>query len=163
MFKRKTNSFQIEPKPENREKVRNYIIWLLSKKEYTQKQLLDKLHHHKYHQNDIDYILKYIVDAKFQSDERFAENFIKAKQKKYGRSRLLMELKQKGVDETLAKRLLDELLEDGAGKAKDVLLKKFDLETLKSDRELYFKKHKNRIVNYMLSRGFSYSDFKDLL
>lgn len=63
--------------------------------------------------NLVDRVIEWLVDSYYIEDDfialRYAE---KRKRQKYGRSRVAMEMRHKGLDEELVERVLDEVFEE---------------------------------------------------
>lgn len=160
----------IKPKPQNFERCLNYVLFLLNRREYSLKEIKNKLNEYAYHPEDIEKILKYIVEKNYQSDERFAFNYVRNKKTKYGKIKLKQELLNKGIDINLIEEVFfkhfetSKEVDDNCHYAFDILNKKFpNLEDLKLNKEMWFKKDKPKVIRFMLSRGFSLKDFKDYI
>lgn len=178
-FKKK----EIKPKEENFNRCLNYVFFLLNRREYSYKEIQDKLNQYLYHENDIKKVLQYIVDNKYQSDERMAFNFVRNKKHHYGKLKIKQQLLQKGI----SIEIIEQAFENGYNEegdiyshynnddknknevqkenyAENVLLKKFkNIDELKKDREKWFKKDKPKIIRFMMSRGFSFKEFSHLI
>lgn len=186
-FKKK----EIKPKEENFNRCLNYVFFLLNRREYSYKEIQDKLHQYLYHENDIKKVLDYIVENKYQSDERMAINFVRNKKHHYGKLKIKQQLLQKGISADLIEQAIEDayleedniyshnlnnnlnqdsnehafvLEEQTFNYAENVLLKKFKkIDDMKKDKERWFKKDKPKIIRFMMSRGFTFKEFSHLI
>lgn len=132
--------------------IRKAALDLLARREHSvvelQRKLLKKFSEYEL----IDQVLLRLMDEKLVSDERFTESYIHYRSKAgFGPQRISVELKERGVKEDLANRLIyDESIcwESIAVKAK---LKKFGDKTIKSMEE------KSRQMRFLQYRGFAHS------
>ena len=84
---------------------------LLSSKDYTEKQIRTKLRDDGYPDRIIDNTIAKLKEERFLDDTRYAENFVFWKAKDRSRNRMMMDLRQKGIDPSVAEKIYDELLE----------------------------------------------------
>ena len=102
---------------------------LLKARDYTRKQLEDKLKQGGYPSDIIEEAVAYVESYGYINDENYARNFIEYNMQKKSRKRIENDLSQKGVSKELVRKVFDELKEDGleideAAMIKEVLLKK---------------------------------------
>ena len=70
----------------------------LSRREYSRRELGEKLRRLGSEDDaKVDEVLDYLEEKGYLSNERFAEQFLRAKASRYGQSRLRMELRQRGL------------------------------------------------------------------
>lgn len=123
---------------------------LLSRREYSSKEISQKLKKHGIQADDADYVLNELMKNGYQSDERFAEHYTRFRASKgYGPRRIRLELKEKGVDA--------QLIEQGL-----VLSEVNWLERIAEVREKKFKgqqadtwEERNRQIRFLDYRGFT--------
>lgn len=135
--------------------IKNRIIYYLSKRDYSKKELKDKI---KLKIEDSCYFIDDIIDKLEQkgyiSDVRFSESFIRYRRSQLnGKLKIKQELKYKGVKEELFKHILEEY-DDWFNLAYELKLKKYGYLTEK-DYAL-----KNKQIKYIISKGFSYEESK---
>lgn len=96
---------------------------LLSRREYSRKELEKRLTPHAESIEQLTSLLDELNERHWLSDQRFAEQVVTAKGKKYGSLRLKQELKEKGV----AKEEIEQALEaqDDFSTARQAWAKKF--------------------------------------
>ena len=77
----------------------NISVRLLSRREYTRKEIRLKLGQRGYPAELIDKVLEQLISNGYQSDARFAEHYTRFRASKgYGPKRIRLELQEKGVD-----------------------------------------------------------------
>lgn len=128
---------------------RDIAIRLLSRREYSRKEIQQKLSQKGYQQTDIDQVLAFLVDHGAQSDQRFAEHFARFRASKgYGPKRIRLELKEKGVDNAVIELGLELAEVDWYQRAMEVCNKKFKGQVADSWEE------KSRQSRFLAYRGF---------
>lgn len=84
-------------------------IELLSRREHSRRELFYKLKQRGYAEQEIDLAIDELIQKDWQSDFRFAESFIRARQLKgQGSVKISYELKEKGVADDLIAQLINE-------------------------------------------------------
>jgi regulatory protein len=116
----------VEQSPQTIEKT---CLNLLGRREHSQKELLDKL---KLRGVDLDQakpVIAKLAEQGWQSDQRFAESFIRQRIKKgYGANRIACELQQKGVVDFDMDTVLDEMELDWLDVIEQVYIRKYPQE-----------------------------------
>lgn len=136
----------------------NYTLYLLSKRDYTEKQLRSKLKLKEYEAVEIDKAITKAQEHNWQSDERFCTSFIRYRsQQGIGPRRLKQELKMKGVPECLIAAAMDEAEEkiDFYEIAERVFERKCP--------RVWDIKAKQKMWRFMVSRGFYQDHFSHLM
>lgn len=113
-----------------------------------------KLIEHKVYGDDLENILSDLITEGFLNEERYAKAFIRGKyrQKKWGRNKIRQALKQKHISEYCIKKGMKEIdLEEYY----DILLEQ-TAKKLRTTRESNPYKLKQKVVNYLMTRGFEY-------
>ncbi|OOF42120.1 recombination regulator RecX [Rodentibacter rarus] len=138
----------------------NYIVSLLTRREYSEFELRNKMQEKGFPEEQIENALVYCQQKNWQNDKRFAETYIQARsQRGYGINRIRQELRQlKGVSNEVIDEALWEISIDWQSLALTVLRKKFPNYTEKQSPKM-----KQKIWHYMLSHGFYSEDFADFL
>ena len=132
---------------------------LLQKKDYTKKQLTDKLSEGMYPSDIIDEAIAYVESYKYLDDERFARDYITYHMSLRSRNRIIQDLASKGISKDVIMTAVDEIYEEEDSDA--------ELEQI---RKLLIKKHydpdntefkdKQKIMAFLSRRGFNMSDIK---
>lgn len=86
---------------------------LLRSKDYTKKQLIDKLRQGAYPETIIEQAVSYVESYGYIDDERYAKNYIEYHMQDRSRTRIEQDLYKKGIDKALTGRCFDKLQEDG--------------------------------------------------
>ena len=125
----------------------------ISYKQRTSKEVRDKLISLEYTPDQIEEAVEKLIDLAFLDDERYAEEFVDTRQQRYGRKRIFLELKKRGIAEGLAERALDKMLDVDAGyqTAMAMAQKKYAQCTGLDPR-----KAATRIQGQLLRKGYSY-------
>jgi regulatory protein len=114
----------------------------------------------------IDEIIPHLIHHKFLNETRFAESFTRGKFriKNWGRSRIVRELKSKGLNDRTIKEGLKEI-SDQDYKAVFEALSRKRLQQLSKEKDTYKKRKK--FVDYLLYRGWEpalvYDKAKELI
>ena len=109
-----------------------------------------------------DEIFIYLIQNNFLNEERFVKSFVRGRfnQKKWGRNKIKMALKQRQIPEQLIRIGFKEIDEGEYLKVlKELFVKK--QEELKSETNSFKKKQKLR--NYLLQKGFENELIFDLM
>lgn len=109
-----------------------------------------------------DEIIIYLIQNNFLNEERFVKSFVRGRfnQKKWGRNKIIIALKQRKIPEKLIKIGLREIEEEEYIKVMKELFEKKS-EELKTETNLYKKNIKIR--NYLLQKGFENELIYDLI
>lgn len=105
----------------------------------------------------VDLVIKKLKQKGLLDDKKFAEDWMEARSKKYGKNRIRQELYQKGID----KEIVNEVIENGENSEQIIqqaLEKK--LRIWKNLKALEFKK---KAYGYLIRRGFEYEIVKKVI
>lgn len=96
---------------------------LLSRREYSRRELYQKLAPHAESPDEVGKVLDELASRGWQSDNRFAEQFAEIKGRKYGSRRLAAEMRERGIEsETITEALAGQ---DDIALARQLWQKKF--------------------------------------
>lgn len=145
-----------KPKYEKRKmSIKEYIFFLQSRRDYSYKELYDKLIKREEDPEEIKKVLSYMQEEGYQSDERMARNHYKSRKSKKGSKVISFELKNKGISDKIIREVVSELnsTEENVDNAYYIIEKfsKYDLKDFKI---------KEKALRKILSRGFSYDEAK---
>ena len=132
----------------------DYGVWMLGRREYARQELAQKMKLRGYEPTEIEQALDRLMELGFQSDVRFTQSQVRSKSSRYGNRRLTQQLTQH-VDT----HLVDEAMEglDDERTRTLALMSRFD----SWDRTN--PKQQDKMVRFLMSRGFSYHSFKPWL
>ena len=116
------------------------------------KEVIDKLRNMGMIPEAIDHILVHLIEHNYLNEERFAKSFArgKFKIKKWGRTRIVNELKQRGISRFNIRTALKEITEEEYVSTLDSLAKK----RLEGLRETNGLKRRKKLADYLLYRGW---------
>jgi regulatory protein len=101
-------SSMTKPRAELLASLRFKAMNLLARREHSQQELLAKLSKTGADEPTLLEVIKRLIEQGLQSDERFAEAFVRARrQKGYGPSRIFQELKIRGLEDDIIDQALD--------------------------------------------------------
>lgn len=134
----------------------NYAVSLLSRREHTVKEIVEKLKRKGYGQF-ADKTTDRLMNEGYLSDKRFAKLYVREliNLKGYGRRRIKDELFRKGISRETADEVLAET-EFPDSRLRDVIEKKY-LRYLNSEKGI------QKTINALLRLGYSYSEIRDAL
>ncbi len=132
---------------------------LLQKKDYTEKQLHDKLSEGLYPREIIDDAIHYVKAYHYLDDERYARDYITYHMSIRSKNRIIQDLSGKGISKDIFMPIVEELYveEDSdveLDQIKKLLLKKH------YDPELTEYKEKQKIMAFLMRKGFQMSDIR---
>jgi len=139
--------------------LRQRALEYLGKREYSYKELGQKLKSYLDENEDADSITAILDDFKTRgwlSDARFTEQMVHARRAKFGSSKIVHELREKGVDSALIEDAAERLKETELGSAIEVWRKKY--KQAPADRDEWAKQ-----ARFLQSRGFSFDVIKKVM
>jgi regulatory protein len=132
----------------------NYGVWYLHKfGDTSEHNLRMKMSRKTDNPEWVESAISRLVEMDYLSEKRFAELMVHKGlgSKTWGRARIEMELKRKGVRQEVIKEALEELQDDDpASRAEQVLAKKFRNNPITEQNE------RARATRYLASRGFDF-------
>lgn len=133
-----------------------YLIYLLSRRDYSERELRQKLKQKEYDAEEIEQAIEKVQQQNWQSDERFCQHFIRYRsQQGYGPNRLKQELRLKGVADWLILQQLEESEIDWFELAE---------RTFEKKRPAHWDiKVKQKLWRYMINHGFYSEHFTHLM
>lgn len=132
---------------------------LLGDMDRTEAVLREKLRQGGYTQEIIDRAIEYVKSFGYLDDARYAENFVRSRQKSKSRKEIRAVLLQKGVSSDLVENAFENCSDEGGEQeAVRVLMrkKKFNPKTA-DDRD------KQKIYAYLARKGFGYETIRQVI
>ena len=132
-------------------------VRLLARREHSAEELRQKLAKREFEADDIATALLELQQGDWQSDERFAEAYIRSRRLKgFGPVRIAAELRERGVDEQIAHRYLS--ADD------DIWWQAVEHEYRKKYRDSRFEDYqeKARRMRFLQHRGFSLEQINEV-
>lgn len=121
----------------------------------TKKQMREYLKNKGYVDDVIEYVLEKLIEYNFLDDENFSESFIRVKSKVLGKRRIEMELRQKGVDEKLAKEKTEVIT--GEYEVASALAEKYLKNKIRDPKTA------QKLYNFLAYRGFNSGDITRII
>lgn len=132
----------------------------ISYKPRTCREVADKLRGLEHTEDQIEDALEKLGDMGFLNDLRYAQDYVETRQKRYGKKRILLDLKRRGIAESVAETALDEGLDQDQGYeiAMEMARKKFaQCEGLEP------AKAASRIQGMLLRKGYCYEIVRSVI
>ena len=137
-------------------KTRKKAMDLLARREHSRLELYQKLKQRQFEPDVINSELDKLLDEGLQSDERFAEAFLRSRiDKGKGPNIILSELSQRGIDELIASNVISNITdEEWNDLAYEAMNKK-----LRNEAELDYDKQL-KLMKFLSNRGFTRSQIE---
>ena len=130
---------------------------MLATREHSRLELRRKLQAKAQEGEDVEAVLDRMADNGLQSDERFAEGFVRSRGKRFGNARIKQELAERGISKDLAVSALAEgLQDDELARARAVWVRKFG--EVPQDRSAWARQ-----ARFLQARGFAVDVIRKLL
>ncbi len=136
---------------------REYALKLISIKDRTKKELTDKLKEKNYEQSDIENTVDFLEEYGYINDVRYAAAFTSdaINIKKWGKSRIRIELLRKGIEREIAENSIEDAFVDvDESRLREAMQKRFQNADFGNIKE------RTRIFNFYQRRGFSPEEIK---
>jgi len=105
---------------------------------------------------DLELVLNELEEKDWLSDDRFSEQFVLSKKRKFGARKIAYELKLRGVNELIISRVLRDIKDDEFLLAKKIWEKKFNQIPITIDE-------KAKQIRFMQSRGIEVAIIHQIL
>lgn len=141
-------------KAEEKIKAFNFAIALLSSKDRTEKEIINKLTDKGYENDIITDVLDKLREYNYINDELYSEKYIndKIKFSKYGKNKIRMILCTKGVNKEIISQKISQIDNETEYKrAYNIAQKK-----LTSLEKYDYLKKKSKLGNFLISKGFDF-------
>lgn len=141
----------------NYRKAFNKCADLLSRRDHSIKELRDKLLK-TVDGNSADKAIDKFIEMGYLDDAKFAQNYAEhlLKNKNFSENHIKQELYYKGIDREIISNVIADLEVDNIQAIVNIINKSY-LNKLKADGG------KNKVINALMRKGFSYSDIKSAL
>ncbi len=138
-------------------KAKERALYLLEYRDYSKKELLDKLK--KTNPEEFAQMaIEYLEELGLIDDERFAKKYVHdlVHFKRFFGQRLKYELQRKGIDPVIIEEVLDDLEVEPTDQIAQIINKKYP-------RALLNEKDRRRAINACRRMGYSWDDIKNTL
>jgi regulatory protein len=138
-------------------KHRNYLIYLLSRREYSCLELSNKLQKRELSESDIKFLLDDAKKNNWQSDRRVAESIMRIQLAKFrGKNKVIQAMHPKGISSDLISEVFAEFNADWFELAIKNYQKKYSIDSDLSEELTFLEKQKRS--KYLVAQGFSYDE-----
>lgn len=127
---------------------------LLKNREYTVRQLHDKLRQGGYPESAIQDALDYVGSFRYTDDLRYAVNFIRNHQGDRSRRRIEQDLTRRGIDRSLLEKAWDEWGEEGGCQNEQAMIQAL-LAKKGFDSQTADPKARQKMSAFLMRKGFS--------
>lgn len=139
-----------------RQKQKNYVLWLLSRQDYSTKQIERKLIQRNVDKSYIQELISWCQNHAFIDDARFCESYIiRQTNKLLGYQRIKADAYHKGLNQELFETIINEMEIDWYQLAQSAYNKKFS----KINTSLDYKEKAKR-MRYLSYRGFNHDQIE---
>lgn len=128
---------------------------LLKTKDYTQKELANKLELSYYPKKSINAALTYVENYGYINDKRYVENYIAFKASKKSRKQIEQFLKEKDIDSDIIENALEAYYGDSSECEENLILSTLKKKYGNIPMEELDYKQKQKMMAYMYRKGFS--------
>lgn len=134
-----------------------YAMHLLQKKDYTSRELSDKLFRAGYTENCVSRALSYVSSFGYVDDKKYAVRYLETYSDRKSVHRMQMDLRQKGIS--------DEIFAEARGEAEmeneqDTL--RYYAKKKARSLDLSQEKDRQKLLRFLTGRGFSYTAARDM-
>ena len=144
----------------NQLQLKKRALYYLGKRDYSRVELGRKILNYseslEISKVDLELILDELEEKDWLSDDRFSEQFVLSKKRKFGARKIAHELKLRGVSESIISRVLRDIKDDEFLLAKKIWEKKFNQIPIKIDE-------KAKQIRFMQSRGIEVAIIHQIL
>lgn len=130
---------------------------LLQSRDYTRKQLEDKLKQGGYPQECIEEAVAYVVSYGYVDDLRYARDFIEYHADNRSRARIETDLMRKGIGGDVIRQAFDELEELGAERDETAMIQEL-LRKKKFCAQTATRQEQRKLYGFLYRRGFQADD-----
>lgn len=139
-------------RPPREPSLRERALKLLAGREHSQAELRRRLAPHAESPEQLDALIADLVSRRQLSDARFAEARSQVLARKYGASRIALDLRARGVDEAEAQKAVDAARAGDLERAREIYARKYR----RADDGPLSREERARRTRFLQSRGFSF-------
>lgn len=134
-------------------------LHLLNDMDRTEGQLREKLRAGQYTEDIIDEAMNYVKSFGYVNDLNYAKRFVDSRKDKKSRKEIYAQLCNKGLSKTLIEEAMEDCYDkdDGMNAITELLRKK------KYDPETATEKDKQKVIAFLMRKGFSYHDIRQVV
>jgi regulatory protein len=144
------------------ERLRGYFVFLLARREYSEKELVKKSIEKEYDQDDIESVIEEFKEKNLQSDQRYSEAFIR---QQLSQLNGINKIKNKAFDKGISNELLEDAFQLYFDENKTNWINIATEFVIKKHGAFYYKsdfKEQQKMKNQLMNKGFSYDEINEL-
>ena len=135
-----------------------YAMNLLVKKDYTSKELMDKLTKAGYTENSAGAALAYVASYHYVDDLSYARRYLETYSDRKSIKKMQMELRQKGISD----ELFQQAREEAQMESEEDTLRYYAQKKARS-LDLSEEKDRQKLLRFLVGRGFPFGDSKEIM
>jgi len=134
----------------------NKVTAFCAYRERSRKEVVEKLYAYGLHKDTIEKLLKRLESEKYLQEERFAQSFVggKFRLKNWGKRRIELELKARGIQEKDISNALGEIQEKDYLSTLKKLFEKKEKELLLKEPDQW--KRRQKIAAFLIRKGYEH-------
>lgn len=141
-------------KVENLSKCKDSALKTIERSYKTEKEIRDKLLNKEFDEETVEKTINFLKEYTFIDDLKFTKMYVKDRIRTQGRNKIKYALIQKGVNKYLVDEVLEELDRNDEEERALLICEKKYLSICKREEDDF--KIKNKLIRYMLGRGYEY-------
>ncbi len=141
-------------KVENLSKCKDSALKTIERSYKTEKEIRDKLLNKEFDEETVEKTINFLKEYTFIDDLKFTKMYVKDRIRTQGRNKIKYALIQKGVNKYLVDEVLQELDRNDEEERALLICEKKYLSICKREEDDF--KIKNKLIRYMLGRGYEY-------
>lgn len=140
-------------------KCKECAFYYINKRRHTKKELIEKLVKREYDISVAREVADYLEEAKYIDDADYARRFVldAVRLKKHGLVRIKRDLALKGVDRYTVDAVVEDLELDTNSVLEGLV------ETKAANLDLSDEKQLNKLIGFLLRRGFKYNEVNEVI
>lgn len=138
--------------------VQDYVLFLLSRRDYTVAEVRERLRRKGYNESDSESVIKSFCEKKLLDDERFTRNYSET-HRSWGNIKIKFGLIKKGVKEDI----IEGLSSDGGDEVESEKAKEAARLWIKKNQNISREKIYNRLGGYLSRQGYRWDVAKEVL
>ena len=146
---------------EEQKNARRKAMKLLEHMDRTEKGLSDRLRQAGFSAEAVEDAMNYVRSYGYLNDDRYAENYISFRMGTKSRQKILQELLGRGIDHETAVRAWECVA--GVEEPDELAILRSSVEKKYQPSTRLNEKEMNRLMGYLLRRGFTYTDISHIL
>lgn len=127
----------------------------------TEKQIREKLEKGRYPSAVIDEVIRFLLKYEYINDYDYSVSYIKTYSKNQSERLMRERLRQKGVDRDIIAIAMEDTMKEVGYDSQSIIIN--ILRKKKYNNDTADIKEKNRVISYLMRKGFKYEDILDCI